>query len=615
LFRRFQLLAALLVAAAAPLSGHAPPAYIPVLPLHIAANRLVDATGSPFLLRGVNYPGLEAASPTAVELAAQAAMTSHTFRVIQQRWNTNAVRLPVSSGVWKRDGAAYLDRVAAAVAAANGEGLVVVLAAYQDAHSGAASDTGMPTADLPQFWTACAQRFHDTPGVIFSLFGEPSTRNIAGAADGAHRASDWQFWLNGGTLAGGQTAAGMQSLVDAIRAAGATHVISAPAFQDALGFQGFTSAAALHDANIIYEGNAGYDLALTDDARDRSFGFLAFDYPVYAVWGMTFGRNDAACNAIPPAIPQASDILFQTVAYFDSRGISWTVADFTPGSLIQDYTDFPATILNGRWTCDASSDPRVGIGQFVLLFLTGDPNGFGSLDPNLIASAANGFGGQPVAPGELINVYGQGVGPFDPLGAQLDDTGRVTSSLGGLQVLFDGVPAPILLAGAFQSTVQVPYEVAGRATTSMQLIYRGVASNVVAMPVADTAPGIFTVLGGTEVSALNQDGTVNGASNPAPRGSVLTVFATGCGQMTPAGATGVPASAAFAQPGISAAIAIATRPAEVLYAGSAPGLVGVTQFNVRIPPDVPVEGDSDRASIALTIGGLTSRQGIVFWVQ
>ena len=66
------------------------------------------------------------------------------------------------------------------------------------------------------------------------------------------------------------------------------------------------------------------------------------------------------------------------MAYFDFRAISWTAADFAPGSLIQNFTDYAATSL-GPWTCDAASDPRRGIGQFVLLWMTGDPAGFGSL--------------------------------------------------------------------------------------------------------------------------------------------------------------------------------------------------------------------------------------------
>ena len=69
-------------------------------------------------------------------------MSSFTFRVIQQRWNMNAVRLPVSAAVWKRDGQAYLDRVAAVVALANAESLVVVLAAQEDRSLPSASDGG-----------------------------------------------------------------------------------------------------------------------------------------------------------------------------------------------------------------------------------------------------------------------------------------------------------------------------------------------------------------------------------------------------------------------------------------------------------------------------------------
>ena len=125
-------------------------------------------------------PGLEAIAPTAADLESVRAMNGFTFRVIRQRWNMNAVRLPVSAAVWKRDGKAYLDKVAAVVALANAEGLLAVLAAQEDARSGSA-DTGLPSAALVDFWKACAGAFAQTPGVIFALFNEPSTRNIPGA--------------------------------------------------------------------------------------------------------------------------------------------------------------------------------------------------------------------------------------------------------------------------------------------------------------------------------------------------------------------------------------------------------------------------------------------------
>src|ERR1035437_169849 len=95
-----------------PAAGHAPPTPIPVPPLRVKANQLVDSAGAVFVLRGVSMPGLEAISPTATDLANVRAMSGFTFRVMRQRWNMNAVRLPVSAAVWKRAGQGHLDRVA-----------------------------------------------------------------------------------------------------------------------------------------------------------------------------------------------------------------------------------------------------------------------------------------------------------------------------------------------------------------------------------------------------------------------------------------------------------------------------------------------------------------------
>jgi hypothetical protein len=400
-----------------PAAGHAPPTPIPIPPLHVKLNQLMDSTSTVFVLRGVSMPGLEAVSPTATDLANVAAMNGFTFRVMRQRWNMNAVRLPVSAAVWKRDGQGYLDRVAAVVALANSESLVVVLGAQEDA--------ALPSATMVDFWKACAGAFAKTPGMIFGLFNEPSARSIPGTNAGAHRAADWQVWRNGGALTGGATAVGMQDLVNAIRGTGAQQIIAAPGFQDSAGFQGFGAEAYLADANVMYEWHPFYDVALTDTERNANFGFLAETFPMDAgAWGMPFGHATAACTAIPQDVSQATDLLFQTLAYFDSRSVSWTVADFAPGSLIQNFTDYTATGL-GPWTCDSTSDPRSGAGQAVLLWMTGDPAGFGSLAVNQIASAAGGIPA-PVAPGQIISLYGQVIGPAVGVSGQFDASGRVT---------------------------------------------------------------------------------------------------------------------------------------------------------------------------------------------
>ncbi|HEY1241728.1 MAG TPA: cellulase family glycosylhydrolase, partial [Bryobacteraceae bacterium] len=473
----------------------------------------------------------------------------------------NAVRLPLSVASWQAGGQAYLDRAASLVSAANAEGLIVILGAHENG-------VALPDAAAADFWKSAATFFKSTPGVVFSLFDEPSPRGIAG-----DRTAAWRAW-----------AAAMQPLADAIRAAGASQPLAATAFQDGLDFQGFGRDFFLRDPNVMYEVHTS---AATDDARDRNFGFLTNDVVIYAgEWA-----------AVGGACPVTSDDTLAALSYFDRRGVSWTASDFAPGSLIADYDDFTPSK-----TCAA--------GPAILLWMTGDPLGFGSIDATQIANAAGGYPG-PVAPGEILSIYGQVIGPQAALGPHLT-AGLVDTSVGDVQAFFDGIPAPILLAGYFQVNVQVPYELAGRTRTALQLVYRGVPSNIAELDVADTAPGIFTTFtGGSDALVVNQDGTLNTAENAAPRGSIVSIYATGAGQTSPPSLTGIPAGPPVATPGARVSVTVAERSADILYAGPAPTFVGLTQVNARVPADVP----TGRAPVIVTCGSASSRTGVVFWVK
>ena len=538
------------------------------------ANTLVDSTGQVFLLRGVGLPEWETA-------------TAFTFRVIQQRWNLNTVRLPLDEAVWRREGQPYLDRVAKSVALANAEGLVAVLAAV------GYEVTGLPGAATVDFWTAAANSFRATPGIVFSLYHEPVRK--AGA--------DWRTWHDA-----------MQPLVTAIRTAGALQVIAAPSYQDAIGFQGFTPEFYLKDANVIYEVHPYFDTAASDAERTANFGTLAGSFPIFAgAWGIPFGRSVPACSAVPRDLNKANELLFQAAAYFDARAISWSLADFAPGSLIRPGGDYPPTGLDSLWTCDSTNDPSVGLGQWVLLLMTGDPAGFGSLQASQIASAAGSFPG-PIAAGEILSIYGQGIGPAKSVSAAYDNAGRLPLSLADTQVFFDGVAVPLFVTGAFQVNVQVPWEIAGKDSTAVQLVYRGVPSNKVTLAVSRAVPELFTLLGTVQAAVLNQDGSLNDAGSPAARGSIVSFFATGLGPTIPASTTGQRAELAGATAN-PVTFRIANVPAEVLYAGPAPGLVGVTQINARIPTGTPVGGAVDRISVIVSTAGADSRNGITFWVK
>ena len=167
-----------------------------------------------------------------------------------------------------------------------------------------------------------------------------------------------------------------------------------------------------------------------------------------------------------------------------------------------------------------------------------------------------------------------------------------------VRVLFDGVAAPILFARQDQINTVAPYGLFGRTTTRIQVEYRGLRSDAAEYRVLDTTPGIFTQdsTGRGPGAILNQNNTTNTSNNPARRGEVIVIYATGEGQVRPAGTDGrITRALWIVSPADSSGRGEAGRstvPAEnVTYAGAAPGLVaGAMQVNVKIPDNLNITG-------------------------
>ena len=234
-----------------------------------------------------------------------------------------------------------------------------------------------------------------------------------------------------------------------------------------------------------------------------------------------------------------------------------------------------------------------------------------------IANAAS-YATGPVSPGENIVLFGTGIGPAD-LAKNGVTNNAFGTSVGNTRVLFDGIAAPILYASATQTSVMVPYEVFGRAATSVVVEFSGVQSNPISLSVAGSMPGIYTLnQAGTGPGAiLNQDGlTVNGGNTPEKRGNIISVYMTGEGQTTPPGVSGaiIPALVtALKNPILPVTATIGGLPALVNYAGSAAGLVsGVMQVNLTIPQGV-TPGSS--VPIVITVGTVSSQTGVTVAVQ
>lgn len=230
-----------------------------------------------------------------------------------------------------------------------------------------------------------------------------------------------------------------------------------------------------------------------------------------------------------------------------------------------------------------------------------------------VVNAASYLGG-PVAPGELVTIYGTGMGPSTLAGYQLTGFQFFDSMISGASVLFDGIPAPLIYASATQTAAVVPYSVAGKTTTQMTVVYQGRPSAAVTLQVAAAAPALFSAdsSGKGNGAIFNQDGSVNSPSNPAAAGSVIVLYGTGEGQTSPAGIAGRIASTVFPKPILPVKVSIGGVDAAVAYAGAAPSLVsGVFQINATIPPGVA----SGPVPVVVTVGTASSQPGLTVSVQ
>ena len=212
-----------------------------------------------------------------------------------------------------------------------------------------------------------------------------------------------------------------------------------------------------------------------------------------------------------------------------------------------------------------------------------------------ITNAAS-YAASAVSPGENIVLFGTSIGPPTLTYGTLNASGTLlNTSAGNTRVLFDGVPAPVVYASDKQTSVMVPYEVAGRPTTSVVVEYQGVQSAPLPYNVAVAVPGIYTqnFQGIGPGAILNQDGvTGNGPGTAAAKGSVVSVYMTGEGQTSPAGVTGaiapVNVPVPWKQTPLRATATIGGLSASVQYYGTAPGEIsGVMQVNVQIPATAP----------------------------
>lgn len=210
-----------------------------------------------------------------------------------------------------------------------------------------------------------------------------------------------------------------------------------------------------------------------------------------------------------------------------------------------------------------------------------------------------------ISPGQIVTLIGSGLGPEEGVSAE-PSGGRYPTSLAGVRVLVNGEPAPLLYVQASQINAIVPYAARPGTSAKIAVEYEG-HFVVLENSVIPAAYELFTMdtSGRGQAAALNQDGSLNSAANPAAPGSIVVLYGTGAGATTPDSADGevtpIADPALLPKPTGQVHVSLNGIPAEVLYAGAAPGIVaGVSQINVRIPEDYRRDGD---IPVTVRIGG------------
>lgn len=353
-----------------------------------------------------------------------------------------------------------------------------------------------------------------------------------------------------------------------------------------------SEVSSLYQQELMVNSGTPASPTVLDDVTAASSGIVS--YP------------DGAAYCQTPTSVQTFTLASPAVyLYFDVNGAavgdSPTANFYRPdGTLFQSYTWNPlAQVGTNGYSCfsdalnvsgtSAASYPGVWTAKvfwdqsatplFTLTFTIVNSNQPApSINYRGVANAALSGAGASVAAGSIIEVYGSnltsgngGSAPSFPL----------PTTLFGSQVLMNSIAAPLLFASSNQINAQVPWEVRGASTLSVQVMSDGVGSNTSAISMAETGPGIFVIVHAADSSLITD-------AKPAVPGEYLLIYCTGLGAVTNqpadgAAALGSPLSRTIA----NTTVTIGGVSALVAFSGLSPGFAGLYQVNVQVPAGTP----------------------------
>ncbi len=304
-------------------------------PLKVVGNQLLNSRNEPVVLRGVNIPDLE-------WIGSGQRRVLRSVDVAVRDWHVNTVRLPLVQDFWfgrapeKRDGgAAYRELVSQAVAACAAQGCYVIV----DLHWWDCGPWGtnisehyMPDLRSVDFWKSCAAHFKNHPAVLFDLYNEP------------HNVS-WSVWRQGGlvtekpnTRSPAPTpeyqAAGMQTLLEAVRSTGARNVIIVGGLDWAYDLSAILAGMELRDVSgngVMYANHTYIWKGDTPEQWRAKMEKVAARFPlIVSEFGGSGGPNRKLTNPVSSANRNNDDWLLHTMQILQDHHWSWVAWCFHP---------------------------------------------------------------------------------------------------------------------------------------------------------------------------------------------------------------------------------------------------------------------------------------------
>jgi hypothetical protein len=336
----------------------------------VQGNQLVDGSGHPLQLLGVDRSGTEYAcvqgwgifdGPSdAQSIAAIAA------------WHVNAVRIPLNEDCWLGingvapafSGDVYRTAIENYVHELDQAGMVAIVDLHWGAPGGelATGQEMMPDQHATAFWQSVATTFDSDHGVVFDLFDEP------------HGVS-WPCWLDGCQTPAGYQAVGMQSLVDTIRATGAAQPIMVEPLNWGNDLSGFVDYAPVDPDHQLVASLHLYNNSAcnTESCWNNVIAPVASEYPI--VTG-ELGEFDCADGFIDSYMAWADAHGISYLGWTWDAGGGWTCG--SGPALIENYVGVPTNFgvgfqshlaslatVDASWTL-AESWGNGGIGELTV---------------------------------------------------------------------------------------------------------------------------------------------------------------------------------------------------------------------------------------------------------